>query len=39
VKGRPLACARVPGAWLAMQSRAEPLAWMTGRGSCGSGPP
>ncbi len=39
VKGWPLACARVPGAWLAMSSRAVGAAWMMGRGSCGSDGP
>src|SRR3954468_1430933 len=39
VNGRPLACARVPGAWLAMQSRAVDNPWITGLGSCGSAAP
>src|SRR4051812_44231694 len=39
LKGRPLASVRVPGAWLAMHSRAPAPAWMTGRGSCASGAP
>src|SRR4051812_7648185 len=39
VKGRPLACARVPGARLAVHSRAPAPAWVIGRGSCASGAP
>ena len=39
MNGRPVRWARVPGAWLAMQSRAVALPWTIGRGSCGSGGP
>ncbi|GGE77151.1 hypothetical protein GCM10007285_01180 [Stappia taiwanensis] len=37
VKGRPLACTRVPGAWPQMAIRAEEDSTQTGRGACGNG--
>src|SRR5690606_8532049 len=39
LNGIPVACTRVPGAWLAMSRRADAPARITGRGSCGSGLP
>ena len=39
MKGTPLLSARLPGAWLATQSRAEASPWTMGRGSCGRGGP
>ncbi len=39
MNGMPVRWARVPGAWLATQSRAPVEPWMIGRGSCGRGGP
>ena len=39
VKGCPVRCARVPGAWLAMHRRAVAEPWTIGRGSWGRGGP
>ncbi len=39
MKGSPLTCTLMPGAWLATSSRAVEDGRKTGRGSCGSGAP
>jgi hypothetical protein len=39
LKDSPLTCTLMPGAWLAMSSRAVEDSRKTGRGSCGSGAP